>query len=81
MINDDLYGKLRKYFIVSEHHRDFVPMSASEFNESEMKALERYRNEPVFHAKVNYITSQVFHIIKSCDAPQELHYPYLKTYR
>ncbi len=65
MINDKLYDELRKYFVITEHHRDFVPMSVGEYAESEIKAIERYRNDALFNAKVNYITSQVFHIVRN----------------
>ena len=54
---------LADFFIQYCHRQECVPMTAGQFNKSEEDAIQRYRNDVMFHARIQMIVACVMDII------------------
>ena len=61
-----LHNDLIRYFAYYEYRRNFVPKTAAEFNESERNAVEFFRNDSFFHARIQRLAADIFTIVQSC---------------
>lgn len=63
-MNHLLRDKLTIFFCRYLQATERPPTTAQEFNRQETEALERYRNDPVFHTKVMTLTAHILDIIE-----------------
>ena len=62
-----LSDKLTIFFCRYLQATERPPVTAEEFNNQESLALDKYRSDPVFHAKVQHLTACILRIIEEAD--------------
>lgn len=61
---DKLSDKLTIFFSTYLQAVEQPPIRIEEFNQQETIALNRYRNDSVFHAKVQHLTAHILKIVE-----------------
>lgn len=61
---DKLMDKLTIFFCRYLQAVERPPTKIEEFDQQETLALDRYRNDPIFHAKVQHLTAHILRIVE-----------------
>lgn len=61
---DKLSDKLTIFFSRYLHAVEQPPVRIEEFCQQETMALDKYRNDPVFYAKVKHLTAHILRIVE-----------------
>jgi hypothetical protein len=63
-MNYKLSDKLTIFFCRYLQAVERPPVTVEEFGRQETEAFERYRNDPVFNAKVSYLAAHILDIVE-----------------
>lgn len=66
-MNHKLKDKLTIFFCRYLQAVEQPPVTAEEFSRQETEAIERYQNDPIFHAKVSHLTAHVLQIVEDAN--------------
>jgi len=60
---DRIFDDLTRFFCLYLQATEHPPITVEDYQRQEDRSLEKYRSDPVFHAKVNTLTAHVLRII------------------